>query len=663
MIGETSSWAGLARFPKVARQHALAAQGLPVPEGAVLELGRARQLFSAVGLAAAADDRETEDLALAWARAQFEAGHRVIVRSAGLCEDGEHSSGAGLGMSVAGLESPRAIGAALTMIATHERATGGDDPGGEQTLILLQREIQRRALLVVVRGVGAPDYVEVHGPDAGPEPLAEGRDPDWAGPLREWGDDSRGLVEALIDTVAAQEAGPHGVDLELVVDPRGDPWLVQARPLTAALHPSWPEFLAAVEAEREDTRHPDPRMRGRLTLDGEHNPTPLSPAHAWVMGRLRHLRPTKAGDPVVLAGWLYMRALPRELGPADTLDSATQSATVDMDASEALLWLRDTALPRARRALEDFDASLLAEGGMNLEAGLAAAEALFLGMIDDYIDRLVPARRRALAATRMEAESTATTSVPLTLLDRDAFLDVLPAAWDIASPSLAELLTGTRPTPPARVALPTGARARAQLLGEWDDHLFALGLAPLRRLWLYAATRLSMRKIDRVFLLSGDELVALDRDPRALGDARARDRILDDRARTWNRHAELDPPTRIVDGQPVPLPVGGYLRGLAIGEPFSGPVVQRRDLRDLLTDPPAAGTVLCMPALTAQAAVALEHLGVRAVCTEYGGALAHGALMARELGLSALIGCRGCTRLSEGQAVHLDTRSRRLVPL
>jgi phosphoenolpyruvate-protein kinase (PTS system EI component) len=105
------------------------------------------------------------------------------------------------------------------------------------------------------------------------------------------------------------------------------------------------------------------------------------------------------------------------------------------------------------------------------------------------------------------------------------------------------------------------------------------------------------------------------------------------------------------------------MRGLALGETFEGPIAQRRDLRELLADPPSPGAVLCIPSLTAQAAVALAHLGVKAVCTEYGGALAHGALMARELGLSALIGCHGCTRLREGTQVRLDTRARRLVAI
>ena len=67
-----------------------------------------------------------------------------------------------------------------------------------------------------------------------------------------------------------------------------------------------------------------------------------------------------------------------------------------------------------------------------------------------------------------------------------------------------------------------------------------------------------------------------------------------------------------------------------------------------------------MPALTAQAAVALRHLGIRAVCCEHGGALSHAALMVRELGLSALVGCRGCLDLPDGTGAELDTRLGRL---
>jgi phosphohistidine swiveling domain-containing protein len=648
-IGAVPDRDDLDNYPKVGRQHALASRGVRVPPGVVLDLARARKVLRA-------DAADEDDLAVAWVREQFEAGHTLIARSSGCREDRQDTSGAGLGMSIPGIRNLAQLEGALGVIEAHGRTLQGVGQGvgtltAERTLMLIQREVPRRALLVVVRGGEPGDRfsVEVHGPGAGPEPLAEGRSPEWAGPLSEWEDESREPVESLAAMVAASEGGPHGADLEIVVDPEGVPWLVQARPLTTPLHPGWPVFSEAV-ARAGQQKH----MRGSLVLDGEHNPAPLSPAHAWVMRRLRALRPGKSGDPVILAGWLYVRLLPRELGRGEG---------PVMGVYEALRWLRDEALPEARRELDGFVEQLDEEP--KIREALERAEALFVAMIDNYVDHLVPARKRTLERVTAEQvgddEELGLGRMPLTLRARAHFLDVLPAVWDIASPSLAELLDDEGDEGEEH-ELPASEVAAARLLGEWDDHLFALGLAPLRELWRYAARRLDIDET-RVFLLDGDELVALDEDPLALGDAEELERELDRRAAQLEAQARLDPPSRIIDGQPFPHPFGGHLRGLALGEPFEGPIAQRRDLRELLADPPEAGAVLCIPTLTAQAAVALARLGIKAVCTEYGGALAHGALMARELGLSALIGCHGCTRVREGTLVRVDTRARRLVAI
>ncbi|HLT37234.1 MAG TPA: PEP-utilizing enzyme [Enhygromyxa sp.] len=636
VIGEIPDRDDLAQFPKVARQHELAARGVRVPPGVVLDLATARAVFRATG--------GRGDRALDWVGRQFDGGRSLIARSAGSREDRETTSGAGLGMSVPGIQDLRELEGALALIEAHGRTLAGvGNLAAERTLMLIQREVPRRALLVVVRGGEPGDrfYMEAHGPDAGPEPLAEGRSPDWAGPLQDWDDPARDAVEELAIQVAASEAGAHGVDLEIVVDPADQPWLVQARPLAAPLEPGWPAFAAEVAREGQQDL-----LRGSLLLDGEHNPAPLSFAHAWVMRRLAKLRPGKSGDPAVLAGWLYVRVLPREL-------HRVRSGDV-MPVHDALVWLRDEALPRARAELGRFEALLT--GDPTVRVGLAHAEQLFVQMIDDYVDLLVPARAHALASA--PPSERAPVGVPLTLRGRADFLDVLPAVWDVASPSLAELLD-EQAAEQSPSELPSDEHEAARLLGEWDDHLFACGLAPLRRLWLYAGERLGLDR-ERVFLLGGDELVMLDQDRRTIPDLSS---LLAARAETWAVQRRLEPPSRIVDGHPLPHPFGGRLRGLAIGASFEGPIAQRRDLRDLLADPPAAGAVLCIPSLTAQAAVALVQLGIEAVCTEYGGALAHGALMARELGLSALIGCKGCTRLPEGTRARVDTRARRLLVL
>src|SRR5690606_14542700 len=147
----------------------------------------------------------------------------------------------------------------------------------------------------------------------------------------------------------------------------------------------------------------------------------------------------------------------------------------------------------------------------------------------------------------------------LTLRARAHFLDVLPAVWDIASPSLADLLDDETAEADEELELPANPAAAARLLGEWDDHLFALGLAPLRELWRYAGRRLDLDE-SSVFMLGGDELLTLDEDPLALGDAEELERELARRTLTLAHQAHLDPPSRIIDGQPLPHPFGGRMR-------------------------------------------------------------------------------------------------------
>ena len=128
-----------------------------------------------------------------------------------------------------------------------------------------------------------------------------------------------------------------------------------------------------------------------------------------------------------------------------------------------------------------------------------------------------------------------------------------------------------------------------------------------------------------------------------------------------HRHSALQPPLRIHDGRPVSFARRARLRGIPLGPSFTGRLAPRSDLAALLADPPASDAIVVLPSLTAPAAVALRQLGVRAVCCEHGGPLSHAALMVRELGLSALVGCRGCTELPAGRLARIDTRAGRLV--
>jgi len=615
-------------WPAKARRLALLARaGLPVPPGVVL---------SAEPDALLDPDART-------AVEQLLAEGPVVVRSALWGEDEAEASAAGLGRSCLDCADLSAVRDALAQLAAqrddpwlraYRRAAAGEDAA------IVQRQIERRVLLVVAVPPGEPAEIEVH--DAAGEALAAGTTPRYAGRLDRWPDPARSAVEALVS--AAVEALPpatHGQDLEVVVDPRDTVHLVQARPLVTPLHPGWPRFREALAAEDQLDQ-----LHGVLTLDAEHNPAPLSVAHAGLMRWLAQQRPN-AGDPTVLAGWLYVRTLPRDLAASDHRSSAPRPDPPT--AVQVVTQLHRETLPAARDRLTALQATLDHADGPALARALPDAEQAFLAMIDAYVGVLVPARTRARRAS--PSPPATDPARRLSVRGRDEFLDVLPATWDLASPSLAAL--GTEATGSA-AELPDDEATAAVLLGEWDDHLFALGLAPLRA-WILAAARSLALEPDDAFMLTIPELLASLR-----GTALPTAAIAERRALA-RRHAALRPPLRIEDGRPVSFGRRARLRGIPLGPSFTGPLAPRADLPALLADPPGPEAIVTLPSLTAPAAVALQQLGVRAVCCEHGGPLSHAALMARELQLSALIGCRGCTELPAGRLARLDTTVGRLV--
>lgn len=629
---------------KARRLAELARAGLPVPPGLVVAPDPA-----------ALDDPTT----LAAVRSLLALGP-VVVRSALTGEDELEGSAAGLGRSQLGCRDLDAVRQALAALATQR-----EDPwlsayrpasASQHDRAIVQHEVPRRVLLVLaLPAQDDPDarWAELEAHAADGEALAHGRSPEHAGPLSTWDDPARAAVEALLPPIrAVLGPSPHGHDLELVIDPHDRPHLVQARPLAAPLHPGWPEFHTTIVAQGQAHE-----LRGVLTLDAEHNPVPLSPAHAWLMGWLRSQRP-HAGDPTVLAGWLYVRTLPRDLARTPTAASTPRPAPPS--ATEALRLLHDHALPQARARLHALERSLVTADAPTVARTLPQAQQAFLAMIDTYVGVLIPAR--TVARKALGAQVIADHERPLSTRGRAEFLDVLPATWDLASPSLAAL--GTRAEPAAPHEPPPSPErfdeaAATILLGEHDDHLFALGLAPLRA-WILAAARVLALPHDDAFLLEPPELLDALEHP----DHRpALPERIAARRDAQRRFAALRPPLRIHHGHPVSFGRRARLRGIPLGPSFTGVLAPRPDLAALLADPPPPDAIVVLPSLTAPAAVALRQLGVRAVCCEHGGPLSHAALMVRELGLSALVGCRGCTELPAGGRARIDTQAGRLVLL
>lgn len=583
--------------PKAAHLARAAAAGLPVPHGVVMPLDQVAQH---------ADDPLLRAL---WASAP------TIVRSALAFEDGTLHSGAGIGVSIPDVRDRAAL-----LAAAAEIGAARADRHGSTDDVIVQLQIAAVARIVVAC---EPDgeYLEEYGDAI--DAFGSGATPRYSGPLRAWPSPWAAATRVVVGAVrAAMPSAAHGLDVELVIDASGTVHLVQVRPLTAPLHPGWPAFVAAV-ADAGEAIPP----AGVLVLVVEHNPAPLSFAHAWLVRHLAAARP-RTGGLVPLAGWLYTRVLMRDL--ADHLPER------GVRPHAILVRLRDELLPAARARHTAIAGASATATAAQIEPLFGEAIAAFVAMTDLYVDELVGARRhhRALVPDPVD---------PLCLRGRAEVVDVLPLAWDVAAPTLGGAAPGADNQPGP---IPEDDDAAATLLREWDDHLFALGLAPLRAVYLRAGILTGLG--DAIFELSPPECVAalagVDHGPAIA--ARQRQRA---------HAATLSPPGRIVDGAPAGVPPR-WLRGLPIGPPTHGPVAQRRDLAHLRDAPPGAGCVVIMPALTAPAAVVLHRLGLRAICCEHGGAMSHAALIARELGLSALLGCRGCTTIPDGTEVDVDTR-------
>ncbi|MGB1700231.1 MAG: hypothetical protein ACPHRO_09775, partial [Nannocystaceae bacterium] len=241
------------------------------------------------------------------------AGGAVIVRGAFPGEDAVLRSAAGLSETVAGCRSVEEIEAAIHEIHArcHDRAVVqyfGAPPAAAD--VLIQREITRDSLVLVAARPSCPPIIEVHGSD--PQALACGASPTFAGPLQAWSHPRAADLGALVERVLANVSGPYGVDIEAIIGTDGALWIVQARPLSSDPFPHWSEMLTALE-DRGLEEGPAPDLQGLLVLDAEHNPAPLSIAHAWLIRQLGARRPA-AATLRVLAGWLYAQTLPRDLG-------------------------------------------------------------------------------------------------------------------------------------------------------------------------------------------------------------------------------------------------------------------------------------------------------------------------------------------------------------
>lgn len=573
----------------------LIAAGLPVPDGIVItELD-------------AIDEAALARLA------------PLAIRSAMSVEDRAFGSAAGVFLSrvdVAAADAADAIHevwhSGLEPLA---RAYGELHGGVVRAVVIAQRFVPGARVTIYTRPPGHPTRDEVWIEPAGEALRTAPRDAD-----DPW-------VRLAIAAERAIDAADTGADVELIVG--AQTWVVQARPIVR------PRVVAAVPPPAALFAGLARGVTWRWDLD--HNPDPMSPAQVGLVDAVTAARasPWRAAT---VAGYLYV---------AD--DAGPDSPDDDLEARFAALAARmDAALDVAPATVAD---------------AVAAYVAFYRVFAYEVAPLVARARtsRTGHAARPASALDAAVVAVARGELDEAALLaraaDFAPA-WDVAVPTFGEqpalvraAVTRVKAALPALATAPTDARADLiARIGEEDDARFARAQAIVRRALLAAGARLGLADPgDACWLPLADVIAAETGAPLDADRARARAdaaRAAVRRARGWAM------PLEIRDGAPVAVATvdGDRWVGVGSGGRVAGVVHRVDHLGDAVVP---AGAIAVVATVTP--ALALLVAGARAIVSERGGVLDHGAAIARELGIPCVVGCTGAWRaLRTGDRVGVD---------
>ncbi|HEX2569789.1 MAG TPA: PEP-utilizing enzyme [Polyangia bacterium] len=659
------------------------AAGLPVPDGVVVLPG------------VTYDVAALQEIVARWGV------ERYVVRSSANVEDRRDASAAGVFESVLGVraeELPAAIervrGAATRETARLYLAARG--LGEAEMATLVQPEVKARRLGVL----HVPDLEAVGGL------LAEEREPgepEWGAvaPRRVEGDDplARGARR-----MAALVGAPAVIEYALTEE---GPTFLQARPLPA-------EPAAAVEP-LESSAWIEPWDLGdeaSWRCDLEHNPEPLSEAQAALVRLLADLpavprQRVRNGylfysyDGVAPARAAPPHQLPRlygeEIAPACEAvlapleERAARPVATDLEAALAAYRVVaqrcfgeiGPALGRARQMLDQFLRANLGEGliahgellggagGISVArdqllwelAEEAARGASALGpMLEEYRRRFGACSPAWDVATPTDEEDEARVRASAGLVHRGRAPAELHAAAVQAAEAAAEALLERLDRMARRAFKALLPVVRATLpIAEEDDLLFFRAQRVVRRpllaLGRAASAAGTLERPELVFDLPIEEVLAARLDGAAAHAAHA----------LRQRRRRLRPPRSVVGGVSRAATgsaaavlrgagVPGWARGrvLRIGE---GAMTER-----IGTGAVPVGAVLVVPAILPSLTFLLPACA--ALVTDHGGALSHGALLAREYGIPAVLGTgRATALLRDGEEVVVDGDAGRVLRL
>ncbi len=201
---------------------------------------------------------------------------------------------------------------------------------------------------------------------------------------------------------------------------------------------------------------------------------------------------------------------------------------------------------------------------------------------------------------------------------------------------------------------------------EDDDYLLQKSTAQVREILLELGRRLVDKGIvedgEDIFYLNEDELKAAAISDNT--DIPVLRSSIEERKRVFNNSRLLSPPALIVNGRPKNPKTRsdhGVLSGTAASPGIaSGTVVVVNDPFSRNVDTLPANSIVVVPIVTP--AFAYMLIGCAAIVTEIGGMASHGAIVAREMGVPAVVGIKGIReQLQSGMTVTVDGTNGRVI--